>query len=86
MKTAHLETITSPELVARTATHTATSATMGPSSQPPHSADQGEAAALLDPRQPLLVHASRVNLQSQRSRRHPAVLQSGSASSPGENE
>ena len=72
-----------PELVARTATYTAASARMGPSGQPACSADQGEAADLLDPRQLLLVHAGGVNLQSQRSRRHPAALRPSPASSPG---
>ena len=83
MKTAHLETIISPELVARAATHTAASARMGPSGQPERSADQGEAAALLDLRQPLLVHAGGVYLQPQRYRRHQATLRPSPASSPG---
>ena len=51
-----------PELVARTATYTAASARMGPSGQPACSADQGEAAALLDSKQSLLVRAGGVNL------------------------
>ena len=34
---------------------------------------QGEAAALLDPGQPLLVHAGGVHLQSQWGRRHPRL-------------
>ena len=46
MKTAHLEMIISPELVARTATHTAASTRMGPVGQPARSAEQGEAAAI----------------------------------------
>ena len=83
MKTAHLETSISPELAARTAAHTAASARMGPSSQPARSADQGEAAALLDLRQLLLVHAGGVDLQPQRYPRHPATLRPGPASSPG---
>ena len=41
----------------------AASARMGPSGQPARSAEQGEAAALLDSRQPLLVCAGGVNLQ-----------------------
>ena len=39
MKTAHLETIITPELLARTATHTAASARMGPSGQPAQGPD-----------------------------------------------
>ena len=46
---------------------------MGPSGQPARSANQDEAAALLDPGQPLLVHAGGVHLQSQWGRRHPRL-------------
>ena len=40
--------ITTPEHMARMAEHAAASARMGPSGQPARSANQGEAAALLD--------------------------------------
>ena len=60
---------TTLEHVARQAEHAATSARMGPSGHPARSADQGEAAALLDSGQPLLVHAGGVNLPPQRRHR-----------------
>ena len=62
MKTALLVTSTTPRLVARLAELAAASARMGPSGHPACSADQGEAAALLDSRQLLLVRAGGVNL------------------------
>ena len=62
MKTALLVMSSTLEHVVRMAEHTAASARMGPSGQPERSADQGEAAALLDSRQPLPVRAGGVNL------------------------
>ena len=62
MKTALPVMSTTLEHVARRAEHAAASARMGPSSQPARNANQGEAAALLDSRQPLLVRPGGVNL------------------------
>ena len=66
MKMALLVMITTPEHMARIWRSTlplpTASTMMGPSGQPLRSTDQGEAAALLNSRQPLLVHAGGVNL------------------------
>ena len=62
MNTDHLETTTSPGLVARMAGHTTSASHSfrldGPQQPASLSADQSEAAALLDLGQPLLVHAT----------------------------